>query len=260
MASENTNRIAKNTLYLYLRQAISMIITFATVGITLDVLGDTDYGINNVVAGTVSMFTFLIGTMAVGNQRFYSFYLGKGDDVKLKRIVAGTLFIYLMLSVIILLLGETIGLWFLNNKLVIPTERMYAANWVYQFGLLSLCISMVLPAFGALVTAHENMKFYAFMSIWDAVVRLLTLYLIVVVPFDKLILLGAINFAITILSLVINIGYVFRHYPEGRTYPQCRKEIIKELLGFNCWNLCGNLAWMIKNQGTWFILNLSLIH
>lgn len=256
MASESSNRVAKNTLYLYLRQAISLVITFATVGITLDILGETDYGINNIVAGAVSMFTFLIGAMAVGNQRFYSFYIGKKDFKRLKEIVGGILGIYILLSLILFILGETIGLWFLNNKLVIPPERMSAANWLYQFGLISLCLGMLSPPYIALITAHENMGFYAKISIWDAIARLITLFLLVVLPFDKLIALGCVNLSIGIITQSIYFIYVYRHYPESHTVPNYSKNVIKELLGFNVWNLCGNFAWMIKNQGTGFILNM----
>lgn len=256
MSSENTNKIATNTLYLYLRQGISMIITFATVGVTLDVLGETDYGINNVIAGTVSMFTFLSGSLAVGNQRFYAYYLGKNDMQRLKEIVGGTIFIYLVMAGIFFILGESIGLWILNHKLVIPAERLEAANWLYQFGIISLCFSMLMPPFSALLTAHENMRFYAAMTIWDSAIRLITLYLLVILPFDKLIALGAISLSVTISTLTFYIIYVKRKYPESRTKPIWRKDIMKELLGFNCWNLCGNLAWMIKNQGTGFLLNM----
>lgn len=256
MASESTNRIAKNTIYLYIRQFISIVITLATVGITLDVLGEVDYGINNVVAGVVTMFTFLTGAMAIGNERFYAYYLGLGDMVKLKRIVAGTFGIYVTLSVIFFVLGETVGLWMLNYKLVIPPERMFAANWLFQLSLLILCIGMIMPPFTALIGAHEDMGFLAKMSIWDASAKLLSLFFLVMLPFDKLIALGCITLTIFLIGQFIYFFYCYKKYTVCHTWPKFEKPIIKELLGFNVWNLCGNFAWMIKNQGTAFLLNV----
>ncbi len=256
MASENTNRIAKNTAYLYIRQGIGIIISFLTVGVTLDVLGETDYGINSLVAGAVSMFTFLTGAMAIGNERFYAFYLGKGDFTKLRRIFQGTLMLYIILAGILFILGETFGLWFLNNKLVIPPNRLHAANVLFQLGLINMCISLILPPFTALITAHEDMKFFAKMSLWDAVARLGTIALLYFAPFDKLIAVGVIGLVISIIGQLIYYSFCFRHYPECHTKPVYEKPILKELVGFNFWNLCGNFAWMIKNQGTAFLLNI----
>lgn len=256
MASDNTNRIAKNTAYLYIRQGIGLIISFLTVGVTLDVLGETDYGINSLVAGAVSMFTFLTGAMAIGNERFYAFYLGKGDFVKLRRIFQGTLTLYIIISIVLFILGETFGLWLLNNKLVIPPERHYAANVLFQLGLINLCISLMLPPFTALITAHEDMKFFAKMSLWDAIARLGTIALLYFAPFDKLIAVGAIGLVISLIGQSIYYSYCYKHYPECHAKPVYEKPILRELVGFNFWNLCGNFAWMIKNQGTAFLLNM----
>lgn len=256
MASESTNRIAKNTIYLYVRQGISIIISFLTVGVTLDVLGETDYGINSLVAGAVSMFTFLTGAMAIGNERFYAFYLGKGDFPKLRKIFQGTLMLYIALAILLFILGETIGLWFLNNKLVIPEERLYAANVLYQLGLVNMCISLMLPPFTALITAHEDMVFFAKMSLWDATARLGTIALLYLAPFDKLIAVGIIGLTISFIGQIIYFRFCYRHYPECHAKPIYEKPILKELVGFNFWNLCGNFAWMIKNQGTAFLLNI----
>ncbi len=256
MASQGVNKIAKNTFYLYVRQGISMLISFFTVNITLDVLGVTDYGINSVVAGTVSMFTFLTGAMAVGNQRFYAFYLGKDDYAKLKKIVGGTLAIYLSIIVVFLILGETVGLWILNNKLVIPEERIFAANWVFQLGLAGLCISLIQVPFVGLITAHEDMGVYAKMSILDSVLKLLYIYLLVIIPFDKLIIYAVLGLVVSLIGQTIYMWYCFKNYPESHVWPCFNKEIIKELLGFNIWNLCGNFAWVMKNQGTTMLLNV----
>lgn len=256
MASQSTNRIAKNTIYLYIRQFISIVISLATVGITLDVLGEVDYGINNVVAGVVTMFTFLTGAMAIGNERFYAYYLGLGDMDKLKRIFAGTFGIYVVLAVIFFLLGETVGLWMLNYKLVIPTERMFAANCLYQLTLFNLCTGMILPPFTALIGAHEDMDFIAKMSIWDSSTRLISLFLLVILPFDKLITLGCVSLSISLIGQFIYFFFCYKKYTVSHTKPKFEKPIIKELLGFNVWNLSGNFAWMIKNQGTTFLLNM----
>lgn len=256
MASESTNKIAKNTVYLYIRQGIGIIISFLTVGVTLDVLGETDYGINSLVAGAVSMFTFLTGAMAIGNERFYAYYLGKGDFTKLRRIFQGTLTLYIIISIILFILGETFGLWLLNNQLVIPPNRIHAANILFQLGLINLCLSLMMPPFTALITAHEDMKFFAKMSLWDATARLGTIALLYFAPIDKLIATGIIGLGISLIGQFINFSFCYKNYPECHAKPMYEKSILKELVGFNFWNLCGNFAWMIKNQGTAFLLNM----
>lgn len=256
MASESVNKIVKNTLYLYLQQAISLVISFFTVGVTLEVLGVSDYGISCVVGGAVSMFSFLTGTMAVGNQRFYSFYIGTGEKEKLRKVVGSTFFVYIILMAALVILCETIGLWLLNHKLVIPPERMFAANVVFQVGVVSMGISLLQAPFLGLITAHENMSIYAKMSVWDSVSRLLYLYLLLIIPFDKLILYSVLGMCIGLIGQAFYMWYCFRKYPESHTGPVYDKLILRELLGFNVWNLCGNFAWMLKNQGTGMLLNV----
>ena len=243
-------------MYLYLRQGISMIISFFATRVTLDILGVTDYGISAAVGGAVSMITFLTGALSVGNLRFFSFYLGNGDKEKLKKIFAGTLAIYLSMIIVFVLFCETFGLWLLNTQMVIPEERMHAAMVIYQLAVVGMCLGLVSPPYHALITAHEDMKIYAQMTVVDQTLRLVTLYLLWVLPFDKLILFSLIGLIISFGIQIIYLVYCWKRYPECHTLPKFEKPIIKELLGFNVWNLCGNFAWMLKNQGTAVLLNM----
>lgn len=256
MITQSNTRLIKNTLYLYIRQAISMLISFFTVGVTLDILGIEDYGINSVVSGAVSMFSFLTGAMAIGNQRFYSFYLGTGEYTKLRQIVGCTFTVYIGLIIVLLILCESIGLWMLNNYLVIPPHRLHAANIIFQIGLISMAFGLMQAPLVGLITAHEDMSVYAKMTIVDSILRLAYLYLLVKIPYDKLIVYSTLALGVSVLVTTIYLGYCLKHYKESHTWPLFNKEILKELLGFNVWNLCGNFAWMLKNQGTAFILNI----
>lgn len=174
----SNNSIAKNTFFLYFRMILIMLVQFYTVRVVLHTLGSEDYGLNNVVGGVVTMFSFLSGTMATASQRFFSYEIGKGDNGKLRETFCITLIIYGLIGLLILVLAETIGLWFLNNKMTIPPERLNAANWVYQFAIFSFIITMFQVPYDAIVIARERMNIYAYVSILEVVLKLLIVYLL----------------------------------------------------------------------------------
>ena len=180
-----------------------MAVSLFTVRVVLSTLGVVDYGIYNVVGGIVVMFSFLSGTMASASQRFFAFELGRNDTVQLKRTFSLTITIYVVISVVVLLLAETIGLWFLNNKLVIPVERMEAANWIFQFSILSFLATMMTIPYGAAIIAHENMNVYAYVSIIEVALKLVIVYVLVLFSYDKLKLYACLMFATTFIITFI---------------------------------------------------------
>ncbi|MCI5854036.1 MAG: MATE family efflux transporter, partial [Prevotella sp.] len=166
--SANNKRIAKNTLLLYFRMLLTMVVSLYTSRVVLGALGVEDYGIYNVVGGVVAMFSMLSGSLSAAISRFITFELGTGNNEKLKRVFSSSVTIQMGLSAIILVLAETVGLWFLNNKMVIPESRMYAANWVFQLSLLTFVINLISIPYNAAIIAHERMSAFAYISIFEA--------------------------------------------------------------------------------------------
>jgi len=256
MTSSNNKRIAKNTMMLYFRMLLTMGVSLYTVRVVLDTLGTVDYGLYNVVGGVVAMFAFLSGTMASASQRFFAFELGRNNPEQLKKTFSMTMNIYILIGVIILALAETIGLWFLNNKMTIPPERMDAAHWVYQFSILSFMMTMFTIPYNAAIIAHEEMKIYAWVSILEVILRLLIVYLLVVFSFDKLQLYAILVFAITTLITFIYRLYCKRKFEECTYSFYWNQRLFSEIATYSGWNLLGSMASIFKNQGVNIILNL----
>jgi len=203
LSSDNNKRIAKNTLFLYFRMLLTMAVSLYTVRVVLDTLGTVNYGIYNVVGGIVVMFNFLSNTMASASQRFFSFELGRNNLESLKKTFNMCMAIYTILAIIILILAETVGLWFLNTHMNIPIERMDAARWIYQFSVFSFMMTMFTIPYDASIIAHEKMKVYAYISIIEVVLKLIIVYLIVLFPFDKLKLYAILMFSTTTIITFI---------------------------------------------------------
>jgi len=173
---ETTKRITKNTLVLYIRMFITMGVSLYTSRIVLKALGVEDYGIFNIVGGIVVLFSFLNSAMSSATQRFLNFGLGKGDDDEVKRVFSMSMTAHISIAILVIILGETIGLWFLNTQLNIPAERMNAANWVYQFTIITFCIQIISVPYNASIIAYEKMSFYAYISIAETVLKLLSVH------------------------------------------------------------------------------------
>lgn len=227
-----------------------------TVRIVLETLGSSDYGLNNVVGGVVSMFSFLSNTMSNASQRFFSYEIGRGSTVKLKRIFSLTLIIYCILGLIILILAETLGLWFLNYKMVIPPERILAANYVYQFAVIGFIFSMFQVPYDAIIIAREKMNVYAYLGILQTVLKLLVVYLLVISPYDKLITYSFFILLITISITSINKLYCVKNFKESHFEWYWNKTEFKEIISYSGWNLFGALAGLGNNQGINIVLNL----
>ena len=233
-----------------------MLVSLYTSRVILAQLGIRDYGVYNVVGGVVSMFSFLNSSMASATQRFLTYSLGKGDFNRLRKTFATSMNIHILIALLIVLLSETIGLWFVNAKLVIPHDRMFAANVVYQFSILSFCVNIIQVPYDAVLIAHEKMSVYAYISILETVLKLVIVYMLSISPFDKLITYSILFFAVTLLIRFTYQIFCKRHYAESKFLLFWDKDLYKQMFSFAGWNLFGSLAWLCRNQGLSIILNL----
>lgn len=255
-ASDNNKRIAKNTLMLYFRMFLTMAVSLFTSRIVLHTLGVTDYGINNVVGGVVFMFGFLNGAMASATQRYLNVDIAHGDSEHLKSSFRTAMQIHMFIAVLIFVLAETIGLWFVMNKLVIPEERMYAAMWVYQFSIFSIMVSIVGQPYYATIIAHEHMSAFAYISIMDVILKLLIVYLLVISPIDKLITYAVLFLCVNLFDRFVYSIYCKRNFEEVYFSLKVDKALLKEMSGFAGWSLWGNIAAVLFTQGLNILLNM----
>lgn len=212
----DNRRIAKNTLILYVRTIFVMVVSLYTSRITLQALGIEDYGIYNIVGGVVSMFSLITNALSSAISRYLTFEIGRDDQIKLSRVFSMSINILLLLSVVVFLLGETIGLWFINNQLNIPADRMVAANWVYQCSIVTFILSVLSVPYNALIVAHERMGVYAYVSIFEVCVKLLVAYILLVYIGDKLILFALLLAGSSLLVRVFYGTYCSRNFPEAK--------------------------------------------
>ena len=254
--SANNKRIAKNTLLLYVRMLFMMAISLFTSRVILGTLGVEDYGIQNVVGGIVAMFGFLNGSMSSATQRYITFALGKGDKDRLQTVFCTALQIHALIAVIIVLLGETVGLWFLYNKMQLPADRMDAAFWVLQCSIVSTVVMIVSVPYNACIIAHEKMSAFAYISVLEAVLKLVIVYLLLVFPFDKLIVLAVLTLIVQLFIRFCYSIYCHRHFEETKYRHVWNKTLFKEMNGFAVWSLWGNLSVVLYTQGLNMILNV----
>ena len=254
--SANNKRIAKNTLLLYVRMLFMMAISLFTSRVILATLGVEDYGIQNVVGGIVAMFGFLNGSMSSATQRFITFALGKGDKDRLQTVFCTALQIHALIAVIIVLLGETVGLWFLYNKMQLPADRMDAAFWVLQCSIVSTVVMIVSVPYNACIIAHEKMSAFAYISVLEAVLKLVIVYLLLVFPYDKLIVLAILSLIVQLFIRFCYSIYCHRHFEETKYKHVWDKSLFKEMNSFAVWSLWGNLSVVLYTQGLNMILNV----
>ena len=254
--SDNNKRIAKNTLLLYFRMLFMMAVSLFTSRVVLNTLGVEDYGIYNVVGGIVGMFAFINGSMSSATQRYITFALGKGDKNRLQTVFSTTLQIHTLIAGIIVFLGETIGLWFLYNKMQIPADRMDAAFWVLQASIVSAIIMIISVPYNADIVAHEKMSAFAYISILEVVLKLIIVYMLVVFSYDKLILYAFLLLAVQIFIRFCYSIYCNKHFEETRYKHVWDKALFKEMTGFAGWSMFGNLAGVLFGQGLNMLLNI----
>ena len=252
----NNKRIAKNTLLLYFRMLLMMAVTLYTSRITLAALGVTDYGIYNVVGGMVAMFSILSGSLSVTIGRFITVEVGKGDKERLKTIFSMSVSIQICMALVICLIAEVAGVWFLNNKMVIPVDRLYAAHWVLQLSILTFLVNLISVPYNAVIIAHERMSAFAYISILEVVLKLVIVYLLYVSPVDKLIVYAVLLALVAVVIRLVYGSYCKRHFEEAR-YRLCfDKKLLRDMFGFIGWAFWGNAMVVLKDQGTNVLLNL----
>lgn len=257
---ENTKRIAKNTLMLYGRMLFSMLVSLYTSRVVLQALGVEDYGIYNVVGGVVAMFSMISSSLSSSVSRFLTFELGKGDTDGLKRVFSTSLSIQLVLAGIIVVLAETIGLWFLNTHMTIPANRLYAANWVFHASVLTFVINLLSVPFSASIVSHERMSAFAYIGILDVVLRLLIVLFIAYsgLDFDRLIVYALLLVGVVCIMQAIYWNYCTRHFQECQLKLSFDVDYWKEMSSFAGWNFIGCTAGLLKDQGVNILLNLFL--
>lgn len=255
-SSSNNKRIAKNTLLLYFRMLFMMAVSLFTSRVVLNTLGVEDYGINNVVGGVVAMFSVLSGSMSSSISRFITFELGKGDKNRLKTVFSTGINIQLGMSLIILLVAEAVGVWFLNYKMNIPEERMYAANWVFQCSILTFILGLLSVPYNAAIIAHEKMSAFAYISIIEVTLKLIIVYLLTISPYDRLITYSILFMLVGVLIRLIYGYYCKRHFEECTYHLVYDKAILKSMTSFAGWNFLGNGAYMLNTQGVNILMNM----
>lgn len=253
---DNTKRIAKNTLFLYFRMFIMMLIGLFTSRIVLNVLGVKDYGTYNIVGGVVSMFSILTSSLSSAIGRFLTFELGTRDKEKLNKVFCTAVNVELILGLIVLVLTEGIGVWFLNTHLNIPEGRMVAANWVLQCSIISFVVSLQMVPYNASMVAHEDMSIFAYITILEAVLKLGVVYTLYISPFDKLITYAVLLLAVSFLIRGIYASYCKRHYEECTYHRVHDRRLLKEILSFAGWGAVGDGAWILNTQGVNILINM----
>lgn len=254
--TSNNKRIAKNTIMLYIRMFISMLVGLYTSRVVLATLGVEDYGIYGVVGGVVGMMGFLNASMSGATSRFLTFELGRGDKERLAKTFSSALIVHIGIAIVVLILAETVGLWFLSNKLNIPAERMQAAHWVYQLSILSAMFGITQVPYNAAIIAHEKMDVYAYVEILNVSLKLLIVYLLCIGNFDKLILYASLMLAVSILIMMVYRIYAIRQFPEAHFHWIWDKTYLRPLLSFSGWDLYGNACVIARQQGTNFLINI----
>lgn len=254
--SENNKRIAKNTLLLYFRMLLTMAVTLYTSRIILSVLGVDDFGIFNVVGGVIAMLGFLNGSLSGASSRFLTYELGKKDKGNPKTIFSTILCIHFILALIIIIIGETLGLWFVHNKLVIPDNRMTAALWVYHCSILTAVISIISVPYNSLIIAKERMSAFAYISIVEVSLKLLIVWLLTLLPYDKLIVYAILYLCIQLFIRMLYNQYCSKHFWESRVMPKFHPKQMKKIFIYAGWTMNGYLAVVGYTQGINILLNM----
>lgn len=254
--SENNKRIARNTLLLYARMLFMMLISLYTSRLFLQILGVEDYGIYNVVGGIVSMFSLISGSLSASISRFITFELGRNDIQRLKVVFSTSVNIQICLALFIMVLAEIFGVYFLNYKMNIPPDRMYAANWVLQFSIITFMVNLISVPYNATIIAHEKMGTFAYMSLFEVFMKLLFLYMLYITPFDKL-----ITYSVCLMIISLLVRFIYGIYCK-RNFTECTYEFIidkslfKSMTGFAGWNFFGSGSYLLMTQGVNILINI----
>ena len=233
-----------------------MLVSLYTSRVILHTLGVVDYGIYNVVGGVVAMFGVISGSLSAAVTRFLNFEIGKGNIANLPRVFSVSVTIHILLAIVVIILAELIGLWFIYNKMTIPIERINAAVIVFHFSVLTFCVNLISIPYNACIIAHENMNVFAYISIVEVVLKLLIVYVLTLLPYDKLALYGILVFSVAVLIRCIYQIYCTKHYSESRYKFVLDKQLTKKIFGFTSWNVIGSTSVILSDHGINILLNI----
>lgn len=252
----NNKRIVKNTIILYIRMAFTMAVQLYTSRIVLAALGVSDYGVYNVVGGIVTMFAFLNSAMTTSTQRYITYELGKKNPQRLKQVFATSMQIHFLIALVVIVLAESVGIWFLKEKMIIAPDRTNAAMWVFQLSVITVVVAIMSFPYNAAIIAHEKMSAFAYISVLEVSLKLAAVYFVLYAECDKLILYAILIASIQLLLRGVYSVYCKRHFAETRMYLKKDKILFKEMLSFAGWNLWGNFAAVLFTQGQNMLLNV----
>lgn len=256
LTSEKNKRIAKNTLFLYFRMLVSIGVSLYTSRVVLNVLGVEDYGIYSVVGGVVAMFKMLNGSLASASQRFITFEIGKKENRNLSGVFSTTVTIHNVIAIIVLVVAESVGIWFLNSRMNIPPDRIIAANWVFQCSILVFVVNIVSVPYNASIIAHEHLKAFAYIGLVETVFKLIIALLLPVFLFDKLKVYAILMLIAAVLIRLIYGIYCRKHFQECKYKFKTDKQLLKRIAGFAGWNYIGASSAILMKQGVDILLNL----
>ena len=252
----SNKRIAKNTMMLYFRMMLIMIVSLYTSRIVLKTLGVEDYGIYNVVGGVVTMLSFLNSSLTSATQRYINYEIGKNDEAAINKVFSMSFISFSLLAVIVVIVAETLGLWFVYNKLVIPPDRLNAALWVYHFSIMTFAVNMLVVPYTATIIANERMSVYAYVSIIEIFLKLGIVFLLSVIQFDKLILYAILMFTVTCIVTLIYRIYCIKNFKECQIKWIWDSELLKKLFSFSGWMLAGTASHILSTQGVNILINM----
>ena len=253
--SDKSRRIAKNTVLLYIRMFVLMLVGLFTSRVVLRSLGQVDFGVYGAVAGVVAMFTILTGSMSSAISRFLTFSLG-ADESRLPQVFSTAVSIQLLLSLVVVILSEPIGLWWLDNKMVIPPERLSAARYVLHFSVLSMVIQLISVPYNAEIIAHERMDAFAWISIFEGFGKLAVAYCLMVSEGDRMVLYAALLAGVSLITRLLYGIFCRRHFPEARYSWSLDRKLFGEMFAFAGWNFIGSGSAILRDQGGNQLLNI----
>ena len=252
----NNKRIAQNTILLYFRTILIMIVSLYTSRVILNTLGVEDYGIYQAVGGVVAMFSVISGALSNAISRFITYGIGKGNEYELSKIISTSIIVQVIISVIVLFLCEGLGVWFLNYQMDIPQDRIIAANWVLQCSLITFVVGLLSIPYNACIIAHEHMNAFAYIGISEVLMKLGVVYMLIISPFDKL---QTYSILLVVVAIVVCLMYFFYC---NRKFSECSKQIVydrsifREMIGFAGWNFFSNGAYIFNTQGISILVNV----
>lgn len=252
----NNKTIAKNTLFLYFRMMFTMVISLFTSRIILQKLGVEDYGIYQAVGGVVGFLSFINGALSTGSSRFLTYALGEGNVEKLRRTFSTTLNIHILIAILIVVVAETIGLWFLYNKMVIAPDRLSAAVYTYHLSILTAVFTITQVPYNATIVAHEKMSIYAYMSVFEVSAKLLICYLLAIGNFDRLMMYATLLLGVQVGIMCLYRLYCTHHFEEARFSFSFDNKIFREIAGFSGWSMFANASIALNSQGVLILLNM----